>query len=109
MWLKQSEDQYPQMTEDLDNMDVVTMEMKNKTSNVCLITATESNKPSVKRMTSTLIDYKKYSKLQQLLFHTACIHRYLHNLIHKESRINGPINANDIHEAEVTWLIYPAA
>ena len=104
IWLKHSNETYPNHYEDLKNTDVVKREQKNR-NQVCLLTFTETSNTSTKGMVMKLIDFKKYSTYKRLLFITACIHRYLYNLRSKPNdRMKGDINATDMKEAEVTWL-----
>lgn len=107
-WLKGTVEEYPNHAEDVSGLDAVKKEIKPKYTNVCLIaSSTTPSKVSIKKLTTALVDPKKYSTLKELLKTTAYINRYLHNISNKkESRVSGPLKAEDRQEAEIQWLQY---
>ena len=104
-WLKDTEDKYPNMMDDLSSLDAVKKEIRSKYSNISLVTTTTAGESSVKEITTKLIDPKRYSRIKPLLITTAYVNRYLHNISNQEeNRHIGPLVAADLQEAELQWI-----
>ena len=106
-WLKGSPDEYPNSIDDHQSLDAVKRELKPKYSNL-LVSLTNTNKQNPLQGAATkLMTPNRYSTLKTLLTTTALVTRYIHNISsEEESRIVGPLLADDLYEAKRLWLMH---
>ena len=100
-WLRGSSEYYPNKVEDMVASGAVKKEMKKTNSSVALV----STSNEYRSLNTTVIDPKRYSTLKKLLRVTAYMNRFIYNVSNeKNKRINGPLSAEELSNAEIQWL-----